>query len=148
MVFGKFGIEEKRVKKTPFQLACEAIAMLDRKPNFVVEKTDYKPVFEFAISPGVANKRFTPEQFKLLAEVVGHEGRMDYSRDHQLRISIPTNHPEQIVEQLSNVGLLVMPVGDVITVKACDFCDGEKRIRYRTLKSCNRDLEEKLCRKN
>jgi len=118
--------KKRESKKTPFQLACEAIAMLDRKPNFVVEKTDYKPVFEFAISPGVANKRFTPEQFKLLAEVVGHEGRMDYSRDHQLRISIPTNHPEQIVEQLTNVGLLVMPVGNVITVKACDFCDGEK----------------------
>ena len=112
------------------------------------KQTNYKPVFEFAVSPGVANKRFTPEQFKLLAEVVGHEGRMDYSRDHQLRISIPTNHPEQIVEQLSNVGLLVMPVGNVITVKACDFCDGEKTDSIPYAEKLQRDLEEKPCRKN
>lgn len=113
-------------QKTPFQLACEAIAMLDQKQHFVVEQPSNMSIFEFAVSPGVANKRFTPEQFQLLAEIVGNEGRMDYSRDHQLLISIPTNNPNKIVEQISNVGLLVMPVGNVVTVKACDFCDGEK----------------------
>lgn len=69
--------------------------MLDQKRHFVVEQPSNMSIFEFAVSPGVANKRFTPEQFQLLAEIVGNEGRMDYSRDHQLLISIPTNNPKK-----------------------------------------------------
>lgn len=113
-------------KKTPFELASEAIKMLDKKPSFFVEPSKIQSIFEFAISPGVVNKKFTPEQFTLLAKIVGEEGTMEYSRDHQLILKIPTENPEKIIESISSVGLLIMPIGDVVTVKACDFCDGEK----------------------
>ena len=34
--------------------------------------------------------------------------------------------PEAITEKLQAVDFLFSPIGDVLTVKACDFCDGEK----------------------
>lgn len=83
-------------------------------------------IFEFAVSPGVANKKMSASQMMLLADIVGERGSMDYTPDHQFRISLPTDNPNTIVSRLRQAGLLVLPVGNVITVKACDFCDGEK----------------------
>ena len=37
-------------------------------------------IFELAVSPGVANKQFTPKQMITLAEVVGERGTMDTRR--------------------------------------------------------------------
>lgn len=83
-------------------------------------------IFEFAVSPGVANKKLSAAQMMLLAGIVGEKGSMDYTPDHQFRISLPTANPDEVVSRLREAGLLVLPVGNVITVKACDFCDGEK----------------------
>lgn len=84
-------------------------------------------IFEIAVSPGVANKNFTPKQMMLLAEIVGEDGTMMYTPDHYLKIEVPTSDPDGIVARLKEAGLAVAPVGDVLTVKACDFCDGEKK---------------------
>jgi precorrin-3B C17-methyltransferase len=119
-------VSGKMERKTPLELATEAIGMVDHKPSFLIEPTNIQSIFEFAVSPGIANKKFTPAQFSLLAQIVGEEGAMEYSRDHQILLKIPTENPKNIIEQLSSVGLLTMPVGDVVTVKACDFCEGEK----------------------
>ncbi|MED0736647.1 precorrin-3B C(17)-methyltransferase [Aneurinibacillus thermoaerophilus] len=84
-------------------------------------------IFEFAVSPGVANKKITAQQMLVLAEIVGEKGTMEYTPHHQIRVSVPTVKPEEITAKLRAAGLLVQPVGDVVTLKACDFCDGEKR---------------------
>ncbi|GAJ39164.1 precorrin-3B C(17)-methyltransferase [Saccharococcus caldoxylosilyticus] len=84
-------------------------------------------IFEIAVSPGIANKNFTPKQMMLLAEIIGEGGTMMYTPDHYLKIEVPTSDPDGIVARLKEAGLAVAPVGDVLTVKACDFCDGEKK---------------------
>ena len=47
-------------------------------------------VFELAVSPGVANKQFTPKQMMTLAEVVGEKGTMEYTPNHKIILKIPT----------------------------------------------------------
>ncbi|MGZ0085788.1 precorrin-3B C(17)-methyltransferase [Caldibacillus thermoamylovorans] len=84
-------------------------------------------LFEAAVSPGVANKQFTPEQLIVLAEVVGTDGKMTYTPDHYMKIERVTEDPDGLIARLEAAGLMVMPIGDVLTVKACDFCDGEKK---------------------
>ncbi|MEH7355955.1 precorrin-3B C(17)-methyltransferase [Neobacillus drentensis] len=93
--------------------------------SFSIE--DIQEIFELAVSPGVANKKFTPVQMKVLAEVVGEEGVMEYTPDHQIKLQIPTSNPDQVIEKLLTSGLLLSPIGDVLTLKACDFCDGDKK---------------------
>lgn len=83
-------------------------------------------IFELAISPGVANKKITPAQMVLIAEVAGEKGEIEYTPNHQLILRVPTSNPEQITKKLKEAGLLLLPIGDVVQVKACDFCDGEK----------------------
>ncbi|MFX3623846.1 MAG: precorrin-3B C(17)-methyltransferase [Ectobacillus sp.] len=84
-------------------------------------------IFELAVSPGVANKKFTPQQMITLAEVVGEEGVMEYAQDHHIKLQIPTANPNEATEKLKAAGFLLAPTGDVLTVKACDFCGGEKK---------------------
>jgi precorrin-3B C17-methyltransferase len=83
-------------------------------------------IFELAVSPGVVNKKFTTQQMLVLAQVAGEEGSMEYTPDHQMILRIPTTNPEEITEHLTAAGFLVSPIGDVLKLKACDFCDGEK----------------------
>ena len=83
-------------------------------------------VFELAVSPGVANKQFTPKQMMTLAEVVGEKGTMEYTPNHKIVLKIPTTDPEVITGKLQSANFLLSPIGDVLTLKACDFCDGEK----------------------
>ncbi|MBO8171519.1 MAG: precorrin-3B C(17)-methyltransferase [Bacillaceae bacterium] len=85
-----------------------------------------KAIFEVAVSPGLANKKFTAAQMKVLADVAGEEGEIEYTPHHQILLRIPTEDPEQIRRRLEQEGLMLSPVGDVLQVKACDFCDGEK----------------------
>jgi precorrin-3B C17-methyltransferase len=85
-----------------------------------------RPIFELAVSPGVANKKFTPAQMMAMASVTGEEGEIVYTPDHQILLRIPTDDPETAVGALQEVGLFLQPVGDVVQIKACDFCDGEK----------------------
>ncbi|MGR6902849.1 precorrin-3B C(17)-methyltransferase [Lysinibacillus sp. BSL11] len=117
-------------KKTALEMATVALAMVKGTsavkvtPKLVQQKIE--SIFELAVSPGVANKFFTPQQMMTLAEVVGEEGTMEYTPDHQIHLKIPTTAPEQITEKLQEVGFLLTPIGDVLSLKACDFCYGEK----------------------
>lgn len=83
-------------------------------------------IFELAVSPGVANKKFTASQLLTLAEVIGENGVMEYTQDHQMKLQVPTGNPDGIIAKLTEAGLSLAPVGDVLTIKACDFCDGDK----------------------
>jgi precorrin-3B C17-methyltransferase len=124
-------LPEKKVEAiSPRSLAEEALSKItgtepESSPvaaaGFVQES-----IFEFAVSPGVANKKMTAQQMMLLADIVGEKGTMEYTPHHQIRISVPTVNPEAITSRLREAGLLVLPIGDVVTMKACDFCDGEK----------------------
>jgi precorrin-3B C17-methyltransferase len=125
---------EKKTKSKPdtsLQIALEALSKVKDGPTSIHETdTVSNPVvsiFELAVSPGVANKKFTPEQMMTLAEIVGREGTMEYTPHHQIYLKIPTTNPEVITEKLNDVGFLLEPIGDVFQLKACDFCDGEKK---------------------
>ncbi|MDQ0338394.1 precorrin-3B C17-methyltransferase [Caldalkalibacillus uzonensis] len=137
------GTEKKAVdegaEKTPYQWAMEAwqrlapqqeAAITSQKGTAISSQAplsgQVEEIFEAAVSPGLANKQFKPEQLQKLAEVVGEKGSIRYSRHHQLVVEIPTRDPERVVKQLKAAGFLVEPVGDVVQIKACDFCDGEK----------------------
>ncbi|WP_239617627.1 precorrin-3B C(17)-methyltransferase [Cohnella mopanensis] len=83
-------------------------------------------IFEFAVSTGVADKRFTSRQMLALADVVGEKGTMDYTPHHQMIVRVPTSDPDAITTKLREEGFLLSPIGDVAQIKACDFCDKEK----------------------
>lgn len=110
------------------QLAQEALATLhqttsdDIRPMFAEH-----PVFEFTVSPGVANKKVSAGQLLTLAAVIGEEGEIYYTPDHELKITLQTANPEETTSRLREEGWLLGPSGDVVKVKACDFCDGDKR---------------------
>ncbi|MFN0226243.1 precorrin-3B C(17)-methyltransferase, partial [Paenibacillus sp. KR2-11] len=83
-------------------------------------------ILEFAVSPGLAEKRITSAQLALLAEVVGEKGSMEYTPHHQLLIRLRTADPDSVTKRLSAAGLLLAPVGDVVQLKGCDFCNMDK----------------------
>jgi precorrin-3B C17-methyltransferase len=119
------------VKESPRELAEEALQMIfgenqGLSQNLMV-KQDVQSIFEIAVSPGVVNKKFTAKQMMTLSAVVGEEGVMEYTQDHCIKLQILTSKPDDIVEKLAAANFLIAPVGDVLTVKACDFCDGEKK---------------------
>lgn len=84
-------------------------------------------LFEFTVSPGVANKKMSPSQLAALAEIVGNNGEIEYTPDHEFKISLQTEDPEAITSRLKQEGWLLAPAGNVVKVKACDFCDGDKQ---------------------
>lgn len=121
--------EPKSKKKTnSLNLALMAVSMVTKteveNPIFVQQPIEN--IFEFAVTPGVANKFITPEQMRLLAEIIGEKGTLEYTPDHRFIVKLPTEEPKSVVEQLEHSGLIVMPIGDVLNIKACDFCYGEK----------------------
>jgi len=128
-------VAKKKVNKSALELANEALALVTglRKESSSVQ-VQTKPIvnqkiesiFEIAVSPGVANKFFTPEQMRSLADVVGENGTMEYTPDHKIHLKITTEDPSFIVEKLERVGFLLAPIGDYLNLKACDFCYGEK----------------------
>ncbi|MED3804384.1 precorrin-3B C(17)-methyltransferase [Lysinibacillus xylanilyticus] len=121
---------QSKPKKSSLEMATAALAMVKGTsavkvtPKRVQQKIE--SIFELAVSPGVANKFFTPQQMMTLAEVVGEEGTMEYTPDHQIHLKIPTSDPEEVTAKLREVGFLLAPLGDVLSLKACDFCYGEK----------------------
>jgi precorrin-3B C17-methyltransferase len=126
-------VKPKSNHETSLQVALEALSKVEdgskntqqSQPNVPV-RHPITSIFELAVSPGIANKKFTPEQMITLAEVVGSEGTMEYTPHHQIHLKITTNEPEVITKKLRNVGFLLEPIGDVFQIKACDFCDGDK----------------------
>lgn len=121
-------VEAIAPQKSSLEMAQLALACVTNEPikqDFLVQQA-IEAIFEFAVSPGVANKVMTPKQMHVLAEVVGEDGSFEYTPDHRFYVKVPTENPEHIVEKLRATGLYVMPMGDVLNVKACDFCYGEK----------------------
>ncbi len=117
-------IEQKSLK----MMAEEALSRLyGTTPDVNAPFFQEHRVFEFTVSPGVANKQITAQQLTSLAEIIGDQGELTYTPDHELKISLQTNDPETITEQLTKSGWLLAPAGDVVKIKACDFCDGDKR---------------------
>lgn len=88
--------------------------------------TSIRSTFEVAVSPGVANKKFSASQLLVLAQLAGDAGEIEYTTAHQLILRTDTENREECTETLRAVGLLVAPIGDVVKLKACDFCNGEK----------------------
>ncbi|KMY54323.1 cobalt-precorrin-3B C(17)-methyltransferase [Bacillus sp. FJAT-27231] len=114
-----------------YKLGMQALRLLDGKEKQETSQPLFKQkiesIFEVAVSPGVANKMFSAEQLLVLSKAAGEKGSIEYTPHHQVILRVPTEAPEQITVSLQNVGFLLSPVGDVATVKACDFCDGEKK---------------------
>ncbi|WP_017727722.1 precorrin-3B C(17)-methyltransferase [Halalkalibacterium ligniniphilum] len=131
----KIAIAEKPREST-LSIATEALERVrmqteetkadDTKPIAPVQQ-QIESIFELAVSPGIVNKKFTPVQMMTLAEVVGDKGSMEYTPHHQIILSIPTTDPDVITKKLTEVGFILNPVGDVFQLKACDFCEGEKK---------------------
>lgn len=121
---------------SPLQLALEALRLSDRSRGVETAAASYsaqpaglfrqQAIFELAVSPGVAEKRFTAKQMLALAEVVGDKGTMEYTPHHQMIVRVPTDSPDEITSKLRQEGFLLSPIGDVVQLKACDFCNGEK----------------------
>ena len=66
----------------------------------IVFKQTIQSIFELAVSPGVANKKFTPKMMITLSEIVGEEGMMEYTPDHMIKLQILTSEPEVIVRKI------------------------------------------------
>ncbi|UOE96395.1 precorrin-3B C(17)-methyltransferase [Alkalihalobacillus sp. LMS39] len=129
------GQSEQEIPKTTsvLELAEEALEKVIGKSEVAATEVQEKSgsfqqtaVFEFAVSPGIVSKKLSPKQMLTLVGAVGEEATIEYTPDHQLKVSVETNDPSGITEKLRAEGLLLLPIGDVVTIKACDFCDGEK----------------------
>ncbi|MBN2910026.1 precorrin-3B C(17)-methyltransferase [Polycladomyces sp. WAk] len=118
--------------KEPVIWAEEALALLQAAGKVPAIGTapaavpHVTPILEVAISSGVAEKKWTPNQMAALASLAGDKGEITYTPDHQMILRIPTDDPDSVVRRLTDAGWSVHPVGDVVQVKACDFCDGDK----------------------
>jgi len=121
-------IERKKQEGSSLDVALKALSMVTKTDieNSMFVQQPIENIFEFAVSPGVANKFITPEQMRVLAEIIDETGTLEYTPDHRFLVKIPTTDPESIIEKLEQHHLVVMPMGDVLNLKACDFCYGEK----------------------
>lgn len=114
-----------------YKLGMEALRLLEGKGKqetsepLIQQKVE--AIFEVAVSPGVANKAFSAEQLLVLSKAAGEKGAIEYTPHHQIILRVPTEDPAHLTASLQEAGFLLSPVGDVATVKACDFCDGEKK---------------------
>jgi precorrin-3B C17-methyltransferase len=73
----------------------------------------------------VGGSQFTPLQLVTIGSLIGSEANIEMTTFKQLYVEIPSNHQDEITEQLRAVGLQVNPSG--FTTKsliACNFCKG------------------------
>ena len=137
---------EKDIPSSSLEVALEALSKVrghqaasqKRQPKVVQEHVE--EIFELAVSPGIVSKQFTAKQMLTLAEVVGEQGKMEYTPHHQIHLSIPTNNPEAITEKLTKADFVLEPLGNVLQLKACDFCEGEKRDSIPIAKELHQNL--------
>jgi len=106
--------------------AVSAAAAADAVPAAPASAPKRVSILEIGVSPGVANKKLTAKQMALLAELAGDDGEIEYTTQHQVVLRAHTDDGESFVGRLREAGLLVFPVGDVVQIKACDFCNAEK----------------------
>jgi precorrin-3B C17-methyltransferase len=120
---------------SPHQFALEALQLVNQHKDhmeqiapveFSQNHFNQESILEFAVSPGLANKKFTAKQMSVLAEAVGDKGDIEYTPHHQLIVRVSAAYPDQITQTLKNEGFILSPIGDVIQMKACDFCNLEK----------------------
>lgn len=118
-----------------YGLALEALQLVDAHRSGLVRPASgslntgifrQEAILEFAVSPGLAEKRLTAAQLALLAEIVGEDGTMEYTPHHQMLVRLRTSDPDAVTSRLTGAGLLLSPVGDVAQLKACDFCNMDK----------------------
>ncbi|MEB3102073.1 precorrin-3B C(17)-methyltransferase [Ferviditalea candida] len=119
----------------PAALALEALRTLETKGiisggyisgDQVPAQKMQISIFEVGVAPGIASKKFSARQMTALAELAGESGEMEYTPHHQIILRVPTDEPSEIVSRLKSEKLLVFPIGDVVQIKACDFCNLEK----------------------
>lgn len=121
-------LNQNKITASPRELAEEALSEITgEKTGGPVPFQQVESIFEVAVSPGLVNKKFTSAQLMVLAEVAGDNGVLHYTQDHHIKLEVPTQNPKEIIEKLEEAQFLLSPVGDVLTLKACDFCDGEKK---------------------
>ncbi|SEG38888.1 precorrin-3B C(17)-methyltransferase [Paenibacillus sp. UNC499MF] len=126
------GASARAAAPTAFELAEEALRLVTGEPGGPDASASLSGFFrqqailEFAVSPGLANKNLTAKQLMVLAEAVGDKGTMEYTPHHQLLVKLRTDDPDSVTKRLRGEGLLLAPVGDVVQVKACDFCNMDK----------------------
>lgn len=121
-------VQQQEQKVQSMDMALKALSMVSKEEveNPFLVRQPIENIFEFSVSPGVANKMITAEQMLVLAEVVGEKGTLEYTPDHHFIVKVTTDNPEAMVVKLEKEHLTVMPTGEVLKVKACDFCYGEK----------------------
>ncbi|PWI58736.1 precorrin-3B C(17)-methyltransferase [Sulfoacidibacillus thermotolerans] len=116
-----------QMSATSAQQSSTLLGQVNERSQMAVQTAPQQVVdFVVAVAPGVANKRFTAEQLICLADLAKDQGEVHYTADHQIELRIKTEDPQAVVDQLREAGFYVFPVGEVVKVKACDFCDGEK----------------------
>jgi precorrin-3B C17-methyltransferase len=122
------GSNVKSMTVSPRVLAEQALsAITGERTSSRLHFQQVETIFEVAVSPGLVNKKFTAAQLMVLAEVAGDKGIIHYTQDHHIKLEVPTAHPKEIIKKLEESQFLLSPVGEVLTLKACDFCDGEKK---------------------
>ncbi len=127
--------EPGRTAMSTVELAHEALLRVQTKDHLIARSSSpsavktapmKKALFQVAVAPGIANKRFTTEQLVCLADLAKDQGEVHYTTDHQMELRLQTDDSQSVVDRLLAAGFYVFPVGEVVKVKACDFCDGEK----------------------
>lgn len=127
--------EETVTKQSPYDWAVQALQMVSPSTqtssnpatvNRFAAQYPMEQIFECAISPGVVNKKFTSAQLLAIADIAGEKGEIEYTPHHTIILRVPTTEPQIVVSRMHEANLMTMPVGDVVTIKACDFCNGEK----------------------
>lgn len=81
---------------------------------------------KYAVTPGVGQSSFTPEQLRLVSEIAGPAGRVELNPFMQLIVHSPAGAAEAQQTRLREAGLGVYPVGPVVkNLHTCSFCSGE-----------------------
>lgn len=81
----------------------------------------------FAVTPGVGQVFFTPEQLQAVGEAAGARGRVELNSFMQLIVHTDRADLERVQGRLRELGLGVYPVGPVVkNLHTCTFCMGER----------------------
>lgn len=81
----------------------------------------------FAVTPGVGQVFFTPDQLQALGEAAGPHGRVELNSFMQMIVHTDRADVEEWQRRLRELGLGVYPVGPVVkNLHTCTFCMGER----------------------
>lgn len=81
----------------------------------------------YAVTPGIGQVFFTPEQLALISQVAGPGGRVELNAFMQLLVHTSGSNLTEQHERLRAVGLGLYPAGPVVkNLHTCTFCMGER----------------------